>query len=165
MYRDISPQLLEVLEPIAGAHGLEIVDATLSGSGSARRLAVVLDTPAGDGAVNIDLCAQVSREIGHSLDALPDLMDGAYTLEVGSPGVDRTLGRVVDFERSVGERVSLETREPLAGRRRFKGELARFADDEVVIEADDGRHCIPFANVGRANLIADLAARSQGLKG
>jgi ribosome maturation factor RimP len=149
MYRDIPPALLAVVEPIARDHGLEVVDAGLRAGPGKSRLCVILDTPEGDGRVLVDQCAAVSRELGYALDGL-DLVPGAYVLEVSSPGVDRTLAREVDFERAVGRKVALETREPLDGRRRFRGELARFEGTEALVHTEGGDVRIPFAKIARA---------------
>jgi ribosome maturation factor RimP len=149
MYRDIPPKLLAVMEPIVRDHGLEVVDArVLRGSGRAH-VRLVVDTPEGDGRVLVDTCAQVSREVGHGLDAA-DLIDGAYLLEVTSPGVDRVLARELDFARAVGRKVELETREPIDGRRRFKGRLERFEGDVAHLELDGKVVAIPFGQIARA---------------
>ena len=152
MYRDIRPELLEVIEPIVTDHGLEIVDADLVGGGGRRRLRVVVDTPQGDGLVTVGDCAAVSREIGHALD-IADLVSGAYVLEVSSPGVDRVLGREKDFERCVGRRIAIETRAPMDGRRNFRGELLAFEGGEVRVQTESGSVEIPFEAVARAHAI------------
>lgn len=149
MYRDIPPELLRVVEPIVRDHGLEVVDAgILRGSGRAH-VRLVVDTPAGDGRVLVDTCAKVSREVGHGLDA-GDVIHGSYMLEVTSPGIDRVLARELDFARSVGRRVEIETREALDGRRRFKGQLVRFEQGVAHVELDPGTAAIPFEKVARA---------------
>ena len=145
MYKDIASDLLEILEPVASAHGVQIVAAEQSPG----RLRVILDTPQGDGRVTLDVCAAFSREISHGLDTA-DLIAGNYTLEVSSPGVDRTLGREVDFERAVGSRVAIETRAPLDGRQRFKGSLIEFREQRATVEIDSGRFQIPFELIRNA---------------
>jgi ribosome maturation factor RimP len=166
MYRDIPSELLAAIEPVVHDHGLELVDAALDGAGSGARLRVVLDTPQGDGLVKLDDCAAVSRELAHALDAL-DLVAGSYTLEVTSPGIDRTLGREVDFERAVGQRVALETREPQDGRRRFKGELLDFEGAQAHLVTDSGDVRIPFDRIARARTVAadNVASRGRGQGG
>ena len=149
MYRDIPPDFLRVVEPVAEAHGLEIVDASLKQGRGRARVLIVLDTPSGDGRVLVDECAKVSREVGHGLD-VADLVAGSYTLEVSSPGIDRTLGREVDFERVVGRQVKVETRELLDGRRRFKGELLAFEWGEASVRTEAGDFRIPFSLILRA---------------
>jgi ribosome maturation factor RimP len=157
MYRDIPKALREAIEPIVRAHGLELVDAALRAGPGRSRLVVVIDTAQGDGRVLVDQCAAVSREIGYALDGL-DLVPGAYMLEVTSPGVDRTLAREVDFERAVGRKIALETREPLEGRRRFRGELESFSCAEALVHTDGGSVRIPFAKIARATAFHPLPA-------
>ncbi|MFQ5513387.1 MAG: ribosome maturation factor RimP [Myxococcota bacterium] len=138
-----------MIEPIVQDHGLELVDARI-GRGPGRSLVqVVLDTPEGDGRVTVDACAAVSREIGHGLD-VAGLIEGAYTLEVCSPGVDRTLGREKDFFRAVGRRVEIRTRRPLSGQRRFRGELCRFDGQTACVSTEAGDVEIPFEAIARA---------------
>ena len=149
MYNDISKELLAVIEPVAEAHGLEIVDARLGLGQGRSQLRIIVDTPEGDGKVDVDVIARVSREVGHGLDA-GDVVPGRYLLEVSSPGIDRVLGRAVDFERCVGRRVSLETREALEGRRRFKGELVAFAGDCTRVRQETGDVEIPLDLISKA---------------
>ena len=151
MYRDIAPELLEVIEPVVRAHELELVDVERSGvPGRGLRLRVVLDTPEGDGKVTVGDCSKVSRELGHGLDA-SGAMRSAYVLEVCSPGVDRILGRWSDFERAVGSEISVQTRAPLDGRRRFRGELLSCAEQVIDIRLPEGPEVrIPFAEVAKA---------------
>ncbi len=163
MYRDIPPDLLRVVEPIVTVNGLELVDASLKQGRGSAHLLIVLDTPSGDGRVSLDECAAVSREVGHGLDA-EDVVAGSYTLEVSSPGVDRTLGREVDFERVVGRELRLETREPVAGRRRFRGELLAFDCREASLRTESGDLSIPFDKIKQATAFypQDPNARAKG---
>jgi ribosome maturation factor RimP len=149
MYRDIPEKLLRLVEPVVRAHGLELVDAALGRGPTRSLLRVVVDTPLGDGRVKLDECAAVSRELGHGLD-VEELIAGAYTLEVTSPGVDRTLAREIDFERAVGRKVALETRAPLDGRRHFKGELVAFDGSVATVRCDSQDVRIEFAAIERA---------------
>ena len=149
MYKDIPADLRRVVEPVVQAHGLELVDAGI-GRGPARSLVrIVVDTPVGDGRVLVDDCAAISREVGHGLD-VSALIPAAYTLEVCSPGVDRTLGREIDFTRAVGRRVAIETRAALDGRRRFKGELVAFDGAVATVRGEGRDFAIPFASIDRA---------------
>jgi ribosome maturation factor RimP len=149
MYNDIPAEFRELIEPLVRSHGLELVDALVARSRGSARLNVVLDTPAGDGRVTVGECAAVSRELGHALEAA-GAFEGPYLLEVSSPGVDRTLGRVCDFERALGREVALETREPLDGRRNFRGELVAFDGGQAQVRTDNGSFEIPFAQIRRA---------------
>jgi ribosome maturation factor RimP len=149
MYRDIPEKLLRVVEPVVRSHGLELVDAALGRGPTRSLLRVIVDTPQGDGRVKVDECAAVSRELGHGLDVC-ELIPGAYTLEVTSPGVDRALAREVDFERAVGRKVALETRAPVDGRRRFKGELMAFDGVTASLRCEGADVRIDFAAIERA---------------
>jgi ribosome maturation factor RimP len=158
MYRDIPGDLLRVIEPVVQQHGLELVDAHI-GQGPGRSLVrVVLDTLEGDGLVTVGDCAAVSREIGHGLDA-EDFLSGSYTLEVCSPGVDRTLGREKDFVRAVGGRVQLVTKAPVSGKRRFRGKLLAFDGSQAHVQTDSGDFSIPFEQIARAQAFYPFAAR------
>ena len=162
MYQDIPRELLKLVEPVVQAHGLELVDAQARLGQGRAHLQVVVDTPEGDGRVTIDECAATSREIGHGLDAADFFSGGAYLLEVCSPGVDRMLGREKDFSRVVWRKVAVETKEPLAGRRRFRGELLSFDCQEACVHTESGDYSIPFACIARAQAFYPFQA--QGAK-
>ncbi len=149
MYQDIPKNLLGVIEPVVLDHELELVDAQARQGRGRAHLRVVVDTPEGDGRVTVEACAVVSREIGHGLDAEDFFRGASYLLEVCSPGVDRTLAREKDFARVVGRRVALETRQPLDGRRRFRGELVSFDGDAAHVHTGAGDFRIPFACIAR----------------
>jgi ribosome maturation factor RimP len=164
MYRDIPSELRELIEPVVADHGLELVDVTLHRGRSPWLLRVTVDTPAGDGRVSIDRCAEVSREIATQLDAT-DFSPGAYHLEVSSPGMDRVLAREIDFARACGSEVSVETRRPLDGRRRFRGTLLGFESDVATISVDGRAFQVPFAEVAKANSIYRFSSADFGGKG
>ena len=152
MYRDIPEEMRALIEPIVDDHGLELVDVDVKRGGAPWTLRVIVDTPAGDGLVPVDGCAQVSREIGSHLDA-GDLIPVRYTLEVSSPGLNRVLAREKDFRAACGREVKLETRVPRDGRRRFRGHLVDF-DGEVARLLVDGEEVeIAFADVAGANAV------------
>ena len=162
MYRDIPQDLRRVVEPVVEDHGLELVDASVRGGRGRGRVQIIVDTPTGDGLVNIDECAAVSREVGHHLD-VEDVVPGSYVLEVTSPGIDRTLGREVDFERALGQTVRVETREARDGQQRFKGELVAFDGEAAELATDHGAVRIPFADIAKAQAFApqDTPSRSR----
>lgn len=156
MYREIPEELRALIEPVVEAHGLELVDVDLTGAAGGRLLRVTVDTPAGDGRVSVERCADLSRELGTHLDAA-DALSGPYRLEVSSPGLDRLLGREKDFAAALGREVRLETRHPLDGRRRFRGRLVGF-DGGVARVAVDGREfAIPFGEVAKAHAVYEFS--------
>lgn len=152
MYGDIPSELRSLIEPIVEAHDLELVDVERAGGRAPRRLRVVVDNPSGDGRVDVDRCAALSRELGTHLDAA-DAIASAYVLEVCSPGLDRVLARPKDFAAAVGAEVKLETRRPLDGRRRFRGTLEGFERDVARLRVDGDEVAIPFAEVAKASTV------------
>lgn len=155
MYRDIPPELRRLIEPIARDNGLELVDVTLRRGRAPWLLRIVLDTPSGDGRVPVDTCADVSREVATQLDA-EDAIERTYHLEVTSPGLDRTLAREKDFAAACGFEVSLETRRPLEGRRRFRGRLEGFEDGVAQLRVDGVVIAVPFDEVARGHRIYEV---------
>ncbi|MEM7408632.1 MAG: ribosome maturation factor RimP [Myxococcota bacterium] len=157
MYRDIPPELRALIEPIVESNGFELVDVTLRRGRPPWLLRIIIDTPSGDGRVPVDRCAEVSREVETHLDA-EDAIERSYRLELSSPGLDRVLAREKDFAAAKGAEVSLETRRPLDGRRRFRGRLLDFDGARASIEVDGETFAVPFEEVARAQQIYDVTA-------
>ena len=141
-----------MIEPVVEAAGLELVDVVLTRGRQPWALRVTIDTPAGDGRVPIEACAAVSREVATQLDAA-DAIPVSYRLEVSSPGLDRVLTREKDFAAACGAEVALETRQPLEGRRRFRGTLVAFRDGVAQLRVDGVEVGIPFDAVAKAHTI------------
>jgi ribosome maturation factor RimP len=152
VYRDIPEELRVLIEPVVGDAGFELVDALLTRGRAPWLLRVTIDTPEGDGRVPIEQCASVSREIGSQLDAA-DAIPVSYRLEVSSPGLDRLLAREKDFERALGHEVAIETRRPLAGRRRFRGKLVGFESGQARVAVEGGEVSIPFEEIAKARSV------------
>jgi ribosome maturation factor RimP len=146
-------RLVELLDPVAEAAGYEIVRLRLMGGEHARRLQIMAERPS-DGDMNVEDCARLSRAISEVLDAA-DPINGEYTLEVSSPGVDRPLTRLKDFETFEGYEARVELDRIAEGRKRFKGVLAGVEDQSVAIDLDGEEHTalIPFAWVTEAKLV------------
>jgi ribosome maturation factor RimP len=146
-------RLLELLDPVAEAAGYEIVRLRLMGGEHARRLQIMGER-AVDGDMNVEDCARLSRAISEILDAA-DPVAGEYTLEVSSPGVDRPLTRLKDFETYEGFEARLELDRLAEGRKRFKGLLAGVEDGAVAIdlEGEAETALIPFAWITEAKLV------------
>ncbi|MEO6339209.1 MAG: ribosome maturation factor RimP [Caulobacteraceae bacterium] len=147
-------QLLELLDPVAEAAGYEIVRLRLMGGAkSGRTLQVMAERPS-DGDMNIDDCTRLSRALSEVLDAADPLAD-EYRLEVSSPGVDRPLTRLKDFETYVGLDARLELDRLADNRKRFKGILAGVEGGNVLIDLegeDDVTAQVPFAWINDAKL-------------
>jgi ribosome maturation factor RimP len=120
--------LVELLDPVAESVGYEIVRLRLMGGAEQRRLQIMAERPDGD--MNVEDCAKLSRAISEIMDAA-DPISGEYTLEVSSPGVDRPLTRLKDFDTYAGLEIRIELDRVAEGRKRFKGELAGVEDGQV----------------------------------
>ncbi len=157
MYRDIPEELRILIEPVVVDAGLELVDVMLARSGRPWSLRVTVDTPVGDGRVPVDHCARVAREIGTQLD-VADAIESNYRLEVSSPGLDRVLAREKDFVNACGSEVQIETRNPVSGRRRFRGVLVSFENNVASIEVDGAESKVPIAEISKAKLFYEFSA-------
>lgn len=128
----IDRRLAEIVTPTIEGLGFELVRIRLM-SGKAKTLQIMAERP--DGGIEVDDCAAISTAVSAVLD-VEDPVEDQYTLEVSSPGIDRPLTRLKDFETWSGYEAKLETAELIDGRRRFKGALAGVEDGEVLIEID-----------------------------
>lgn len=155
-------RLLELLDPVAEATGYGIVRLRLMGGSETRRLQVMAERPA-DGDMNVEDCARLSRAFSEVLDAA-DPISGEYTLEVSSPGIDRPLTRLQDFEAYEGYEVKLELDRLAEGRKRFRGVLAGVEGDQVGIdlEGEDSTAMVPFAWIVEAKLVLNDRLMKQG---
>ena len=125
----IDRRLAEIVAPVIEELGYELVRVRLMG-GQAKTLQIMADRPGGG--IEVDDCAKISTAVSATLD-VEDPLEEAYTLEVSSPGIDRPLTRLKDFDLWDGYEAKLETREMIDGRRRFKGRLAGTDGDEVLL--------------------------------
>ncbi len=153
---DAVTRIWEVAGPVAASEGMEIVEIELrhEGGRSGRVLRLYLDK---EGGPNVDDLSRVSRQLGELLDAY-DAVDGAYTLEVSSPGINRPLKRPEHFARFVGKRVRVRTREMIAGRRSFLGVLREVFADKITLTQDRTQYEIPFSMIERSNYEHDWSA-------
>ncbi len=129
----IDRRLAEIVEPTIAGMGFELVRVRLMG-GQRKTVQIMADRP--EGGIEVDDCAEISTAVSAVLD-VEDPLEDAYTLEVSSPGIDRPLTRLKDFDAWAGFEAKLETAEQIDGRRRFKGRLSGTEGDEVLIEIED----------------------------
>jgi ribosome maturation factor RimP len=142
-------RLAAIVAPTLEGLGYELVRLRLMG-GRKPTLQIMAERP--EGYIEVEDCAEISRQVSAILD-VEDPIQGEYTLEVSSPGIDRPLTRLKDFERWEGYEAKLETDEPIDGRRRFKGTLAGVQDDEVLIEVEEGTVGLRFEWLSDAKLV------------
>jgi ribosome maturation factor RimP len=150
-----------VIRDIAEHEGLELVDVECRREPGGCVLRVLIDRQ--PGGVTIDICAEISRQIGDVLE-VKDILSFPYRLEVSSPGVNRPLKRPHDFETRIGQTVSITTIEPLDGRKHFKGKLGRFEDGIIGLEIDGCAFTVPLAAVKKAYLEYDFSRLKQPKK-
>lgn len=145
---DVLTSLEELIGNYLGAERLELDDLEMLGQGSGRILRVVID-----GAdVGVDHLAELSRGISRLLDHESDL-DGSYTLEVTSPGLERKLRRPAHYSKSIGKEVSIKTRVDVDGLRRHEGALIASDDDGLLIDVDGEARRIEFDQVKSARTV------------
>ena len=138
----------QVVEPVLRGHGLELVDLDWRPHGPRGVLRVAVDKPGG---VGVGDCERVSRELGDVLD-VAGLIEGAYDLEVSSPGLDRQLRRERELRWAVGKRVRCW----LAGGEEVRGRLVEVAPERLGLERDDGRAELERASVTKVRLDAEV---------
>ncbi|MEZ5733573.1 MAG: ribosome maturation factor RimP [Paracoccaceae bacterium] len=142
-------RMAEIVTPTIEGLGFELVRIRLMG-GLTKTLQIMADRP--DGGIDVDDCARISTAISAVLD-VEDPLEDAYTLEVSSPGIDRPLTRLKDFDVWADYEARIETEEMIDGRKRFKGMLRGTEDDEVLIEIDEGTIGLKFDWLADAKLI------------
>ncbi|WP_299608455.1 ribosome maturation factor RimP [uncultured Tateyamaria sp.] len=145
----IDRRLAEIITPVIEDLGYELVRIRLM-SGKETTLQIMADKP--DGGIEVDDCGAISTAVSATLDVEDPILD-AYTLEVSSPGIDRPLTRLKDFDAFEGYEAKLETDELIDGRRRFKGVLAGIEDDEVLINVAEGTIGLKFEWLSDAKLV------------
>jgi ribosome maturation factor RimP len=154
-------RLTQVIEPEATALGFELVRVKLFRSGpegeGERTLQVMAEDPA-TGQLVVEQCMALSRRISERIDAIEEqgeeLINGAYHLEVSSPGIDRPLTRAKDYAAWAGHEVNLSLSEPVGDHRRLRGELVGIEGDTVAVEdRKAGRMEVPLNNIHSAKLV------------
>ena len=153
---DIAGMVRDVAERVAASYALEIFDVQFRREGNGMVLRVLIDRPGpsakAEESVSVEDCANISRDLSAILD-VEDLVPVGYTLEVSSPGLDRPLRHSADYRRFTGRRAKLVVREAIDGQKFFRGTLSGMEDNDVLIDAEDGRrHRVPVGVITRANL-------------
>ena len=145
----IDKKLAQIIEPVISDMGFELVRVRLM-SGEESTLQIMADRIVGG--IEVDDLADISISVSAVLDVEDPILD-AYNLEVSSPGIDRPLTRLKDFESFEGYEAKLETDELIDGRRRFKGVLAGVEEGEVLINLSEGTIGLKFDWLSEAKLI------------
>jgi ribosome maturation factor RimP len=155
---DVLKRIEELLEPPLADRGYEIVRAQVSGL-KTKTLQIMIDRLDGTG-INLDDCEQVSRCVSVLLDQ-DDPLSGAYRLEISSPGLERPLVKLRDYQRFMGHEIVLKTQVAIDNRKIFQGKLEFASEVEVVLTVKNSanepvRIVIPFADIKAARLHVTL---------
>jgi ribosome maturation factor RimP len=144
--------LTELIEPEARAEGFELVRVRIMGGSSDPTLQVMAERP-DTRQLSLDDCARLSRRLSDLFDRI-DPIEGSYRLEVSSPGIDRPLTRLKDFDDWKGHQARVSLKEPIDGRKQYSGELIGTEGDQVVLQVPGaGPMRLPFAEVHSAKLV------------
>lgn len=161
---DPAERIAALLAPTLNDLGFDLVQVRLMG-GQRPTLQVMAEPLDRDAPMTVDDCAEISHAVSAVLD-VADPIDGAYALEVSSPGIDRPLVRLDDFVRFAGHEARFELDPSHEGRKRLKGRLDGVtAEQEIVVTADGAEWLVPFARIRRAKLVLTEALLAAALKG
>ena len=142
-------QVTELIAPTVEALGLQLWGVEHAQQGKFSVLRIFIESDAG---ITIDDCEKVSRQVSAILD-VEDPIAGEYTLEVSSPGLDRPLFSVPQFEQFQGSEVDVRLRKPLDGRRKFKGLIASVKGDVICVQVDGEDFQLSHSDIEKANLV------------
>ena len=140
----------ELIAPSLEALGFELVRVRFGGPGRPT-LQIMIERQDRE-ALTVDDCASASKAISALLD-VEDPIGGAYNLEISSPGLDRPLTRIGDFERFAGFEAKIEVTVPVNGRKRLRGQVLGVENGNVRISRDEGSQSVPFETIKKAKLI------------
>ena len=145
----IEKKILEIIDPVISDMGFELVRLRLI---SNKEITLQIMAARPDGYINVDECAEISTGISAVLDVEDPILD-TYNLEVSSPGIDRPLTRIKDFEAFEGYEAKIETVDLIEGQKRFKGTLAGINGSEILINLDEGTIGLEFDWLAEAKLV------------
>jgi ribosome maturation factor RimP len=148
MAETVSKQVEALALPVLEELGLELVEVQYRREQSGWVLRLIIDKQEG---VSLDDCTAVSREISQLLD-IEDFIDQAYNLEVSSPGLDRPLKNMADFQRFTGRKAKIKTMVPIDGEHVFIGKIQQTAGEMIILEVGRKEVTIPFAQISKARL-------------
>ena len=148
----ITQSVIELIEPVLLANGLELVDVEFKKEGKSWVLRIYIDKESG---VTLTDCQKVSGLTGDLIE-VEDVIDPEYTLEVSSPGLNRVLKKEKDFIKFCGKKISVQCHVPLNGNKSFIGSLINFKNQSIYLEMDGQLYTIPLNRVAKANLVIEI---------
>ncbi len=161
MHMNPAARVERLIAPALGEMGYDLVRVRLSG-GQPPRLQVMAERR-DEAGMTVEDCTEISHVLSALLDT-DDPIGDSYFLEVSSPGIDRPLTRLDDFERFSGFEAKVELQRPIDGRRRFRGRLLGIEEESVLMRMDSQTVVLPYADIGDAKLVMtdDLLAAASG---
>jgi len=148
----VSEQLRELIEPVVKGLGFELWGLEYLSQGRHSVLKIYIDAEAG---IEVDDCASVSRQVGGLLD-VEEPLKGMYTLEVSSPGMDRRLFLLSQYEMFKGAKIKVNLRSAYEGKRKFTGLLCGVEDGDVVLRLGEEEILFPFADIDKAHVVPEF---------
>lgn len=152
MRQTFEEQLTELVRPEVEGLGCTLWGLTSPTKGKKRIIRIYID---GKDGATIDKCAEVSRQVGLMLE-VEDIVPGAFTLEVSSPGLDRRFFSTEQMSDYVGRKVRAQTHDPIEGRRKFTGELMGFGDDEFTVAIDGENVTLNWTDIKEVRLVHEF---------
>lgn len=150
---EVIERVQAILGPILDSLGLFLWDMEFKREGPRWLLRIYIDRESG---VTIEDCEAVSRDLGAQLD-VEDIITHSYTLEVSSPGLDRTLSRPEHFQRFVGSRINVKTFQPVEGAKVFRAEIVGLEAGTLRLRLENGADIdTPLANIAKASLEVEI---------
>ena len=158
---DVDGQIWAIAQNVVSELGFELVDIELTGNPSQLMVRVYIEKP--DGILLSD-CVVVSRKLGERLDD-EDVIENTYRLEISSPGIERPLRKIQDYQRYVGHQVRIRLKGRRKGKRRIAGQLLEVEENIVRLLIQNGEK-ISFSleDIAKANLDVDWEKEFQGFK-
>ena len=138
-----------MLRPAVEETGKELLGVEFISAGNHSVLRLFIDHENG---IDVDDCAEVSRQVGAILD-VEDPISSEYSLEVSSPGLDRPLFEKAHFAAVIDETVEVKISMPLNGRRKFKGKLVAIENDSLIVMVDNEEYELVISNIDKAHLV------------
>ena len=148
----VADEALKLARQVADDQSVEVLEVRLSGRGKGTLLRVTIDR---SGGVTLDDCERFSRSLGLLLEA-EDSLQGSYNLEVSSPGLDRPLTALKDFERNKGKLVRIITKDKIDNQNFFLGRIIGITADIIQLDINGEERNIPFDNISRARLEIEI---------
>lgn len=151
--RKVESTLHGLLASVINGMDYEFVGCELLRQGRGSLLRIYIDRPQG---ITVDDCSKVSLQLSAMLD-VEDPIQGNYTLEVSSPGLNRPLFDVAHYQNQIGQKIKVRLHAPVENRRKFVGTLIKVDEDKIHLMTDEsGTVALSFSEIEKANVIADI---------